>query len=488
MKTNTRYDVVVIGAGMGGLVCGCYLAKAGMSVLIAEQHSQPGGYCTSFKRGGFTFDVGVHYLGSCSKGRMLYKILNELGVYGDITFNRINPSDVVILQDLEIPIKNDCMETAEVLAKKFPYERENIYNFFRLINEKNFLKTYYEVHKLTFNEILSKYFKDERLKSFFMVLLGNIGLSSKDVAAVTAIVMYRQFVFDGGYYPRGSMQKIPDVLAAEFKKSGGQLLLSSKVDGLRMDGNKISSVLIGDEEVSAKYVVSNSDPKKTFEMISGGGAVSIESLKRMQNLKPSVSAFIIYLGVKSIDWRYRSSVWYFDMKNADSPYEKAYHNVFNVKDEYVICTFPSFHDNSMAPVGYDSMSLIVAAPNASAENNINWRLEKEAISDVIIDRVRKKVFPGLGEIKVKVAATPKTLERYTSNSGGALYGWASIPSQIDRSIMPYNTAIDNLFLAGHWVTPGLGQGGITGAATSGRVVAKAIMQKIKNDPKIEVEK
>ena len=50
---KNMYDVIVIGAGISGLVCGCYLAKAGLRVLIVEQHNKPGGYCTSFKRKGF---------------------------------------------------------------------------------------------------------------------------------------------------------------------------------------------------------------------------------------------------------------------------------------------------------------------------------------------------------------------------------------------------------------------------------------------------
>ena len=60
---KNKYDVIIIGAGISGLVCGCYLAKAGMKVLIVEQHDKPGGYCTSFKRQGFTFDAAAHTLG-----------------------------------------------------------------------------------------------------------------------------------------------------------------------------------------------------------------------------------------------------------------------------------------------------------------------------------------------------------------------------------------------------------------------------------------
>ena len=56
-KIDNKYDVIIIGAGIGGLVCGCYLVKAGLKVLIVEKHYQVGGYCTSFKRKGFTFDA-----------------------------------------------------------------------------------------------------------------------------------------------------------------------------------------------------------------------------------------------------------------------------------------------------------------------------------------------------------------------------------------------------------------------------------------------
>ncbi|NOY64254.1 MAG: NAD(P)-binding protein, partial [Nitrospirae bacterium] len=63
-RSSEEYDAIIIGAGIGGLVCGCYLAKAGMKVLICEQHHKPGGYCTSFKRKGFTFDAAAHCFGS----------------------------------------------------------------------------------------------------------------------------------------------------------------------------------------------------------------------------------------------------------------------------------------------------------------------------------------------------------------------------------------------------------------------------------------
>ena len=78
---NNEYDVIIIGAGIGGLVCGCYLAKYGTKVLIVEKNAHPGGYCTAFQVKGYQFDAFVHSLGNISPGSQLYNLLTDLGIY-----------------------------------------------------------------------------------------------------------------------------------------------------------------------------------------------------------------------------------------------------------------------------------------------------------------------------------------------------------------------------------------------------------------------
>jgi phytoene dehydrogenase-like protein len=85
------YDAIIIGAGISGLVCGCYLAKAGMKVLVCEQHYKPGGYCTSFKKHGFTFDTAAHCFGGYRKGGMTRKIFEDLEIDKKIKIIRFNP-------------------------------------------------------------------------------------------------------------------------------------------------------------------------------------------------------------------------------------------------------------------------------------------------------------------------------------------------------------------------------------------------------------
>ena len=79
-KAGNEYDVIVIGAGIGGLVCAALLAKGGLKTLVLEQHHLPGGYCTSFKRKEFAFDAAVHFVEGAGENGQFLEILKELGV------------------------------------------------------------------------------------------------------------------------------------------------------------------------------------------------------------------------------------------------------------------------------------------------------------------------------------------------------------------------------------------------------------------------
>ena len=81
-----KYDVIIIGAGLGGLTAGAKLAREGKKVLIVEQHSKPGGCATTFKRGDFTMEVGLHEMDGPSPRDMKTRIFNELEVSGNVEF------------------------------------------------------------------------------------------------------------------------------------------------------------------------------------------------------------------------------------------------------------------------------------------------------------------------------------------------------------------------------------------------------------------
>jgi all-trans-retinol 13,14-reductase len=84
-----KYDIIIIGAGLGGLTAGAKLAREGRKVLVIEQHNRPGGCATTFQRGDFTLEVGLHEMDGPYPRDMKTKIFNDLDVFNNVEFIKI---------------------------------------------------------------------------------------------------------------------------------------------------------------------------------------------------------------------------------------------------------------------------------------------------------------------------------------------------------------------------------------------------------------
>lgn len=468
---SEKYDVVIIGAGIGGLVCGCYLAKAGLKVLIIEQHSKPGGYCTSFERKGFKFDVGVHYLGSLKRG-ILRKIFDELKI--DLTVTQIDPCDKIIMPENIVYIRTDTNNTIQEFKKNFPKDSENIDSFFNFILNKDFLSVYRVAKRLTFLQVLDKFFKDYRIKSVFSLLLGNIGLSAKVAAAIPSIILFREYILDCGYYPIGGMQAFPDTLVKRFDYFGGKLFLSRKVTKIISENYQKKVLLNNGEEIIAKCVVSNADARTTFKELLD---VSCKESHEVDRLIYSSSMFLVYLGLNlSLDkvLQEKANVWYFSTYKVDKIYSYMSKNVIKNTLECLLCSFPSLHDPTLESKNKSTAILFIHAPYKSKQF---WEENKEKMADKMINKATE-IIKGLPNfIDLKIYATPITFYKYTSNRDGAFVGWLSSLKQINSSLMPQKTSVDGLYTVGHWSSMGYpGYGGIPNVAFSGRRGAMLLLR------------
>lgn len=481
LKKN-KYDVIIIGAGIGGLTCGCYLAKAGLKVLIVEQHYKPGGYCTSFKRKGFTFDATTHYIGSFRENGILRKIYDELGLGTKVEIIRFDPSNVVIFPENKIHIWNDINATISELQENFKHEAGKINKFFEFIWNSEFTSLYLQLKDKTFKDILNSYFTDHQLKSVLGFFLLNIGLPPSKASALAVAVLYREFVLDGGYYPRGGMQAFSNAFAERFKEWGGEIILGEKVEKIIVKNQKVKGVVIDkDNFIPSKIVVSNCDATNTFFQLIGKEHLPAEFIKKINSLEISPSAFIVYLGLNksySNILKNRCSWWcsltndlnveklFSDLDRQDKPY---------MEDSF-LCFFPSSHDSSFASP--DNEVIFLFTP-AKMMNDSFWLKNRHYLADELIKKAENFI-PNLSDsIVLKETATPATLQRYTLNRNGASYGWASTPLQIDKHTMPPATFIKGLYLAGHWATLRIGPGGISTVAYCGELVAKLIIKNVK---------
>ena len=135
------YDVIIIGAGLGGLTAGAKLAKEGKKVLLIEQHNIPGGCATTFKHKDFKVEVGLHMIDGLDEGDQKLKLFKELGVLDNLEFLRVPEFYRFVKPGVDITIPDNYEQAIEVLTEHFPTEKKGILKFFKVI-------PYYEGKKI----------------------------------------------------------------------------------------------------------------------------------------------------------------------------------------------------------------------------------------------------------------------------------------------------------------------------------------------------
>ena len=120
-----RYDVVIIGSGLGGLICGRQLAQQGRSVVVLERQHAPGGCLQSYRRGGMDFDTGLHYVGGLDEGQSLHDAFETLGLLR-LPWHRLDPEgfDQITIGEQTFPLAEGYERFADTLAAYFPQDRD----------------------------------------------------------------------------------------------------------------------------------------------------------------------------------------------------------------------------------------------------------------------------------------------------------------------------------------------------------------------------
>lgn len=465
---KNQYDVVIVGAGVGGLVCGCYLVKSGMKVLIVEKNKKPGGYCSSFTRNGFMFDACVHSLGSLRENGIMANVLKDLNIDKSLEIKRYEPSDIIITPDYKVYFWNKLDKTIQGFQDTFPKEAKNIKRFFNfLVNCQGI--TFNSLRKASFKELLDRYLKDDKLKAILSIsVLGNVGLSASMISAFTATTLYREFMLDGGYYPsKGGVEVLPNALMKKFNEFGGDILLSKLVNEIKVKNNQVEGVTIEkDMFIPAKYVVSNVDTRQTFLDLVGEQIISKSLIDKLNKMVPSLSMFVLYLGIdKNLNTLPPecSNLWTLPNYDIESMYTSVNNESIPEPTWYLVRTL----------LNKARITVFTLAPFKNTEY---WDNLKDKLAGDIVERIDKFI-PGIKKsIILKETTTPATLYRRTLNYRGAAYGWARMPSQISDIDFSQSTIIKNLYFAGHWVT--LLQG-IPGVVYMARDTAKIILRREK---------
>ena len=483
---NDRYEAIIIGAGVGGLTAGAYLAQAGLKALIIERHEKVGGYCGSFNHNGYRFDEAVHYINHMRRGGVLNRISHELGVDKFLDVLTIDPSDRLIMPGICVNIHHDWKKTVQELSEMFAKESKSLNFFFHMLTNFDFASLYVKYKNLTFQELLDVLFKNIRLKTALGLFATTMGLSADKLSALGALAYYKGSILDGGYHPVGGAQSFSDALRKCFEQFGGKVILRKTVSRILVISRKVNGVELDDgTRFYSKTVVSNADATHTYKDLVGEEHVGHEFINRLKLLKPSLSLIVVYLGVETLfNGQVPSccNLWYF-------PYTNLRHGSINIVDDdrpdgYVHIGLSSLHDRSLAPDGCESLVVFCGASYMTSEY---WQANKKRLGDVLVERACHAIPSIRGKIRIKLVASPSTLYRYTLNREGAYRGWEITPNQTQWELVRQKSSIEGFYLTGHWITTPAGNGGVSAVAMSGKHVAQMIVRSIeKRKPLVSV--
>lgn len=495
-----EYDVVIIGAGLGGLTAGAILSKRGRKVLVLEQSDRVGGCCSTYEVDGYKFDIGASVVEIIP---VIDRAFKELGTTfaDEVDLIQCDPIYSVIFPDgdrLSIPMSIEG--AAEAIAKIAPEDKQGFLEYaktFETFLEGNgldfflmpmntlgdMLESFKKVPVLTkfgsyfvmtYNDVLNKFFKNPKVRQSMAYQSFYSGHSPEQAVGIFALIPYMEH--KGIYYPRGGMIKIPQALQRLGAVNGMEVRLNTRVDKVLVDNsNRASGVVTADgETIQAKIVISNINARKLYLDMIGEEYLRPLARKGIKSYHLSKSTPYICLGVDydpPLDAHHTlvtrpveeiNEFWYEKYRIGTVP---------TPEEQFGLICCPTKTDPTVAPEGHHIVALDFQGPSQLASGT--WDDIKEEFSEDLVSHLSKTVIPGLKDhVKTMVVSTPLDFERRLLNPGGAFYAFQQdLTAQVVFRPAGKSKSIDGLYLTGASTHPG---GGVPTVMASGLIAADQI--------------
>jgi len=522
-----KYDVIVIGGGHNGLVTAAYLARAGRSVLVLEQHDSPGGAAITaqefqdFKYSVFSYAVSL----------LSPKIIDDLDLHNrglhilplDTTFTPL-PNDNYLIRSTDpdkthVEISRHSTRDAAIYPKFMdmmarmakvvkplltitppnPWSarwREKL-DILRIskhlysLGPKDF-HIFVKLMTMSAADFLDDWFESEPLKAT-LASSGIIGTFLGPRSPGTAYVMLHHYMgeIDGKYrtwgIPKGGMGAVSSTIAKAAKEYGAEIRCSSPVQQIVCRNGTVSGVILADgSSISARCVASSLDPQRTFLHLVSNSDLSDEFIKDISSYKTRGSSGKVNLALNSLpvfkclpdpgDHLQGAISISPSIDYLERAYDEAKYGHYSSKP-YLDILIPSTLDPEIAPPGKHVMSIFVQYVPYDLKDG--WdAISRDNFGDTVISTLEQYV-PDLRNIILhKQILTPLDIERKLGITQGNIFHGELSPHQL-FSMRPtlgygnYKTPIQGLFMCGSGSHPGGGVSGYPGHNAAREILAYA---------------
>ncbi|MCX6266686.1 MAG: NAD(P)-binding protein [Bacteroidetes bacterium] len=462
-----KFDVIIIGSGLGGLLCGYILGKEGYHVCILEKHSQPGGNLQTFTRHGQKFETGVHYVGALGPNQALSRYWNYFGLLKEIDFQQLDADgfDRIAFGDEEFPLAQGFENFTTQLLKYFPGEQTSLNNYIKTIQEVVSAFPLYNLeipkaHREHLYTTRSAYDLIEKVSGILYanskiplsaVLAGNNYLyGGSGVSPLHMASLINHSFISGAYRIIGGSDQISQALVKSITNQGGTVITRSEVNSIDRFQEKFLVKTLNGEAFLSTLVISDIHPSLTLSMMPVE-MVRPAYIKRIASIQNTHSSFILYLTVKPGTFPYYNYNYYFhsstDCWDESSTTEVPWPGMFLLStgchmkaqkfaETVTILTYMRFEE-------------VEQWKNTTVGKRGQEYLDfKKNMADKLLKLVSQK-FPMLpAAINHMEISTPLTYRDYTGIPEGALYGiQKNFKEPLLTTVMP-RTKIPNFYFTG----------------------------------------
>ncbi len=517
-ELQDQYDTIIIGSGMGSLTTAAILAKEGQKVLILERHYTAGGFTHIFKRKGYEWDVGIHYIGEVQRPNSVIKKLFDYVSNGELKWADMGDIyDRIIIGDRSYDLVKGVANYSAKLIEYFPEDEKAITEYINLIfaankTSKNFYmdkalppliskftgwmmrRPFQKYSDRTTYEVLKTLTDNEELIKVLTGQYGDFGLPPKQSSFIMHASVVRHY-FSGGSFPIGGSSQIVKTIDPVIEAAGGTILISAEVDKIVVENNVATGVKMKDGKLfTAKNIISGAGILNTYNKLLPAEYLTRHKLpEQLKNVNRSASHACLYIGLngspeelqlpKTNYWIYPGDV---DHDTCVNRYLKDINEAFPV----VYISFPSAKDPDWSNryPGRSTIDIITLVPYETFAQWEGSRWMKrgdayKALKEKITQRLLEALFKQLPQLRSKIdyyeLSTPLTTQHFVNYEKGEIYGLDHSPKRFRQKMLKPRTPIKNLYLTGQdIVTCGVGAALFSGVLTAAAMTGKDVIGKV----------
>lgn len=495
------YDVIVIGAGLGGLASGALLARNGFETLVLEQSDLIGGCCSTFELEGYKFDVGASIVEVIQPMEKFYELMGKRmedyidlipcdPIYSFITVDgqrfsypvdidettevirSIAPEDVEGWKkycDIGLAMMDEMMEDA--LTSSLNSFSEAMRTVIKNPKMVKFLPTFLRTHQ----GMVRKYYKNPIIQSSVSFQSYFAGAPPELGSGIFGFIALSEHL--GIYYPKGGMIALPEGIMKTGQEHGLEVRTGQKVDRILVRNGAAFGVELSDgTQITSNVVISNVNAQVTYLKMIRPENLSRWAVKAISSYEPSMPCPMIYVGLdKKPDLDAHHTVVTNSIEMMNKVWNEYYKKGIIPDSAMSLVCWPSEADPSLAPEGHHVLNFLCNAPAPYAPLGDNWDRLKVWYTEEAIKQLEKHVLPDVRDhIEVLEISTPLDFERRLLHPQGSIYGLFSDLTTL-AMFRPHSRsrAVRNLYLAG--ASTHLG-GGVPTVIASGVLTAEYVMK------------